>query len=62
MAQTAAKRSGRHSAACQATGAPQSWPTMTALVSPSAFTSSAMSPTMWKSVYWSIGSGASVPP
>ena len=35
---TARKRSGRSCAACHATGAPQSWPTMTALSAPSAST------------------------
>src|ERR1043165_7570135 len=33
---TARKRSGRRRAACQATGAPQSWPATTAVGSPSA--------------------------
>ena len=45
IAATAVKRSGRISAALQATFAPQSCPTMQACVSPSAATSATMSPT-----------------
>src|SRR6266849_3421353 len=48
---TAENISGRNSAACQATGAPQSWPTMAALFSPSAATSATMSPTVSKMLY-----------
>ena len=44
---TLVKTSGRNIAACQATGAPQSCPTITACVSPSAATSATMSPTLW---------------
>jgi LL-diaminopimelate aminotransferase len=58
----ARKRSGRMSAAVQATSAPQSWPTITASRSPSVSRSAVMSPTRWKSVYASMGSGASVRP
>src|SRR5271165_26482 len=50
----AAKAVGRMSAACQATGAPQSWPAMTACSAPSASINPTMSPTRWSSVYWSI--------
>jgi|SRR6516165_476517 len=42
---TARKRSGRRSAACHATGAPQSCPTITAVSVPSASTRPPMSPT-----------------
>ena len=45
MPTTARKTSGRSMAEFQATGAPQSWPTITACFSPSAATSPTMSPT-----------------
>src|SRR5216684_1011939 len=48
---TAGKRSGRMSAAFQATLAPQSWPTMIACLSPSASSKPTMSPTRWRMVY-----------
>ena len=59
---TARKRSGRSSAACHATGAPQSCPTITAVGAPSASSSPTMSPTRCRSVYWSIAAGASLCP
>ena len=58
----ARKMSGRNSAEFHATGAPQSWPTITADSTPRLLTSPTISPTRFKMLYDSIGSGASVCP
>ena len=52
----------RFKAECQATGAPQSCPAMTAVSSPRASSKPTMSPTRCSIVYWSIASGAEVCP
>jgi hypothetical protein len=59
---TAVKTSGLNIAACQATGAPQSWPTIAACFSPSSATSATMSPTVSKMVYALISADALVRP
>lgn len=54
--------SGRSSAVCQATGAPQSCPTTYAFSSPRAWISPTTSPTRWRMVYASTSSGWSLRP
>ena len=54
---TAGNMSGRSNAEFQAIGAPQSWPTTTACVSPSASTRATLSATMRSMRYSSIVSG-----
>src|SRR5260221_8076649 len=51
---TARNRSGLRSAECHATGAPQSWPTITAVSAPRASSRPTMSPARWSRVYFSI--------